>query len=291
MIFNQVYSHKLWPILEVGPGSIPSQYSDVWLDLEYQSTAQTMAQSANAMPVVGKPKVYYNGKKFPFKDKAFKYVIASQVIEHVPWESLPLFINELQRVAHAGYIEMPRWTYEILFDYSVHISTGDVKNHKLIIYKKIQSDTHYTFTKLLIEKSQKLRDYLYKEKELYFCYMKWQDKIAYELIDNDYPGNLCLKDMNYRANEDFEKYIKIERFHDFVNLAEDFKILFNTIKNKLNSLYNFGMKKRKIVDEKILLSLLQCPVTGSIINEKLENKSSSFKFIKTDNEYRPFIMK
>ena len=44
-------------------------------------------------------------KKLPFKDKEFDYVILSHVMEHVP--NLLEFKNEIQRIAKAGYIELP----------------------------------------------------------------------------------------------------------------------------------------------------------------------------------------
>lgn len=44
-------------------------------------------------------------KKLPFKDKEFDYVILSHVMEHVP--NLIEFKNEVERIAKAGYIELP----------------------------------------------------------------------------------------------------------------------------------------------------------------------------------------
>ncbi len=44
-------------------------------------------------------------KKLPFKDKEFDYVILSHVMEHIP--NLIEFKNEVERIAKAGYIELP----------------------------------------------------------------------------------------------------------------------------------------------------------------------------------------
>ena len=44
-------------------------------------------------------------QKLPFKDKEFDYVILSHVLEHVP--NLLEFVSELERIAKAGYIELP----------------------------------------------------------------------------------------------------------------------------------------------------------------------------------------
>tara|TARA_B100000029_G_scaffold474766_1_gene517418 strand:+ start:219 stop:860 length:642 start_codon:yes stop_codon:yes gene_type:complete len=43
--------------------------------------------------------------KLPFKDKEFDYVILSHVLEHVP--NLLEFVSEIERIAKAGYIELP----------------------------------------------------------------------------------------------------------------------------------------------------------------------------------------
>jgi len=44
-------------------------------------------------------------QKLPFKDKEFDYVILSHVLEHVP--NILEFIKEVERIAKAGYIELP----------------------------------------------------------------------------------------------------------------------------------------------------------------------------------------
>ena len=47
----------------------------------------------------------YPNQKLPFKDKEFDYVVLSHVLEHVP--NIKEFTNELERIAKAGYIELP----------------------------------------------------------------------------------------------------------------------------------------------------------------------------------------
>ena len=44
-------------------------------------------------------------KKLPFKDKEFDYIILSHVLEHVP--NINEFTQEVERIAKAGYIELP----------------------------------------------------------------------------------------------------------------------------------------------------------------------------------------
>ena len=47
----------------------------------------------------------YPNQNLPFKDKEFDYVILSHVLEHVP--NIFEFTKEIERVAKAGYIELP----------------------------------------------------------------------------------------------------------------------------------------------------------------------------------------
>ena len=47
----------------------------------------------------------YPNQNLPFKDKEFDYVISSHVLEHVP--NIFEFTKEIERVAKAGYIELP----------------------------------------------------------------------------------------------------------------------------------------------------------------------------------------
>ena len=49
-------------------------------------------------------KIYPN-QKLPFKNKEFDYVILSHVLEHVP--NILEFTKEIERIAKAGYIELP----------------------------------------------------------------------------------------------------------------------------------------------------------------------------------------
>ena len=109
-------------VLEIGPGGTPYERSDVFLDLDpslFKDEDEALYQRGAAPPLkTDKPIVYYDGKKFPFKDKEFDYVICSHVIEHV--DDINTFVKELFRVGKSGYIEFPTILYDYIYNIPVH---------------------------------------------------------------------------------------------------------------------------------------------------------------------------
>lgn len=106
-------------VLEIGPGSLPHSRSDVFLELSYDDEEQAKEQRGNAEKIdLNKPVIYYDGRRFPFEDNEFDYIICSHVLEHV--DDVDYFISELKRVAPKGYIEYPRIYYDYLYNYNCH---------------------------------------------------------------------------------------------------------------------------------------------------------------------------
>ena len=83
-----------WNVLDIGCGYTANKYANVIADVQDFSN-------------------FYKEKKFikiidkqlPFKDKEFDFIVASHVIEHV--EDFQYFIQEIERIAKQGYIELP----------------------------------------------------------------------------------------------------------------------------------------------------------------------------------------
>lgn len=116
-------------VLEVGSGGNPYARSNVLLDA-YESTRER-----HWVPLTAdRPTVLGFVENLPFKDKAFDFIIASHVLEH----SLEpeKFISELQRVAKAGYIEVPDAIMERLNPYKDHRLEITVRNERLVITNK-----------------------------------------------------------------------------------------------------------------------------------------------------------
>lgn len=116
-------------VLEVGSGGNPYPRANVLLDA-YEET-----QERHWEPLVrDRPTVLAFGESLPFRDKAFDFVIAAHVLEHSA--DPERFLNELQRVAHAGYIETPDAFMERINPYKDHRLEVTLRDGCLLIRKK-----------------------------------------------------------------------------------------------------------------------------------------------------------
>lgn len=116
-------------VLEVGSGGNPYGRSNVLID------AFEMTRERHWEPLVAdRPTVLGVVENLPFKDKSFDFVIASHVFEHST--DPEKFLNELTRVAKAGYIEVPEAFMERVNPYKDHRLEITVRNNKLIVRKK-----------------------------------------------------------------------------------------------------------------------------------------------------------
>lgn len=116
-------------VLEVGSGGSPYFRANVLCDA-YEET-----QERFFVPLVhDRPTIMAFAEQLPFKDNSFDFVIASHVLEHSA--DPEKFISELQRVAKAGYIEVPDAFMERLTHYGFHRLEITDKEGELIIRKK-----------------------------------------------------------------------------------------------------------------------------------------------------------
>lgn len=116
-------------VLEVGSGGNPYARANVLLDA-YETTRQR-----HWVPLrVDRPTVLGFVENLPFRDKAFDFVIAAHVLEHSAQPEN--FLSELQRVARAGYIEVPDAFMERINPYRDHRLEITCRSGKLLIRKK-----------------------------------------------------------------------------------------------------------------------------------------------------------
>jgi SAM-dependent methyltransferase len=116
-------------VLEVGSGASPYFRANVLCDA-YEET-----QERFFTPLVhDRPTVVAFVERLPFKDDAFDFVIASHVLEHSAEPEK--FLSEIQRIAPAGYIEVPDAFMERLTHYGFHRLEITDDANGLIIRKK-----------------------------------------------------------------------------------------------------------------------------------------------------------
>ncbi|MCB1304762.1 MAG: methyltransferase domain-containing protein [Leptospiraceae bacterium] len=253
-------SHKR--ILEIGPGALPFPLSDVWLDYEFDPEERKL-QSGGVEPARGRICVFYSGRRFPFRDGAFDYVIASHVLEHVPWDRLPEFLAEMQRVAPAGYVELPRWPYELFFDVNEHVSTGDVKDQTLYLYRKTRRTSGADLRRVVLGEYGPLRDFVSQNRELFFCHLEWHDQLKAHFCDNDYPAAFdeaklvtILRDEMARMPQERRRVI-------------DSDSLFARLSRKFSRM----LRRRPGLNLQDLIPILECPRNRDSVNSDLCDSS------------------
>lgn len=136
-------------VLEVGSGGNPYARANVLLDA-YENTRER-----HWVPLKSdRPTVLGFVENLPFKDKSFDFVIASHVFEHsTDPES---FLRELQRVAKAGYIEVPDAFMERINPYRDHRLEITVRQGRLVIRKKPKSIVDETLVEFYSDRAKSL---------------------------------------------------------------------------------------------------------------------------------------
>ncbi len=157
-----------WKILDIGCGYGANKFA---------TTVSDILDLSNHYK--DKSFVKINGKKLPFKDKEFDFVIASHVAEHV--EDVSYFLNELSRVGKKGYIEVPtRLEDNLVFEnkkaHIWHLVFDDVKN-QINISKKQQ----YFEPVLTVGTIKKLNEYF---RESLVIELSWEDSIKFDMVDD-----------------------------------------------------------------------------------------------------------
>ena len=158
-----------WKVLDIGCGYTANKYATTICDVQDLSHFYK-----------DKNFVKLDGKKLPFEDNHFDFVIASHVLEHV--EDYKFFINELERVSSKGYIELPtkledNLVFENKRDHLWQMDFDD-DNSRLLISKKLQ------FMEPILTVSM-LKQFRKNFKSSLILELYWENKIDYDFIEND----------------------------------------------------------------------------------------------------------
>lgn len=169
-------------VLDVGSGGSPHPRADVLLE------RYVAGQHRHGVaPVVDRPIVFADGCRMPFRDKAFDYVIAFHVLEHITRPEL--FLAELMRVARAGYIETPNVIFERLVPYDVHCLEVMNLDGRLIIYKKnAPAMDAFSAGLKIVPRSPKWNRFFYGNPAYFHVCYHWKDRIQFEIVN---PEETC----------------------------------------------------------------------------------------------------
>ena len=164
---NTLKENTHWNVVDIGCGYNANKNASVIADIQDLSNFYK-----------GKNFIKISGKKLPFKDKEFDFVIASHVIEHV--EDFEFFVKELERISTKGYIELPtRLADNLVFenknDHIWWFSYNDVTNQVIASKRNQLIDPFITVS------MGKLFEKIFRES--FVLELAWEEKIDYK-IDN-----------------------------------------------------------------------------------------------------------
>jgi len=165
-------------VLEVGSGGNPYFRSNVLIDA-YEETRERH----NVPLVADRPTVLGYVENLPFRDKVFDFVIASHVLEHSA--DPKRFLTELERVAKAGYIEVPDALMERLNPYLDHRLEITERDGRLVIRKKKAWRADPELVELYERGANKVIAGMAIPKHPFEFHVRyyWNDQINYEIVN------------------------------------------------------------------------------------------------------------
>jgi SAM-dependent methyltransferase len=216
-------------VLEVGSGGNPYFRSNILIDA-YQETRER-----HWVPLIAdRPTVLGFVENLPFKDNQFDFVIASHVLEHS--HDPQKFLSELQRVAKAGYIEVPDAFMERINPYLDHRSEITVRDGVLIIRKKAKSEIDSELVELYSNKVKQILTSVTMPNFPYHFHVRyyWENKINFQIINPDV-------DATWPAPES-QSYKNIQNFKSKLNsniLSIIRKLFSQNSRNQKLSIFDF----------------------------------------------------
>ena len=164
-------------VLEVGSGNSPRHESSILTDRYVYDNHQ---RAGKFSIVINRPFVVADGYRLPFKNKAFDYVICSHVLEHLEYPEK--FMKELERVAKAGYIEVPNIFGERLFGWDFHLWYCQLKDNTLLFSAKKEGEKYGGFFHKLIAHSLGFRYFFEKHESKFYIHYEWKKKISFRKV-------------------------------------------------------------------------------------------------------------
>ena len=193
-INNTIEKNSKWKILDIGCGYRAHPKASIIADVKDLSDYYKERKF-----------IKIEGKKLPFNDQEFDFVIASHVIEHI--DDFEFFIKELERISSQGYIELPtrlgdNLVFENKTDHIWWFFYDDVSN-KLIASKRNQIVEPFITVSIA-----KLFEKIFRES--FVIELVWEKRIDYE-INNSIKQENVAKISFFKL---FKKYLS-KKFRGF----------------------------------------------------------------------------
>jgi ubiquinone/menaquinone biosynthesis C-methylase UbiE len=123
-------------VLDVGSGDNPHVRADILCDAHLLDSEERSGKYD--LIIDGRPFVFADACKLPFRDKAFDFIICRHLLEHM--DNPAALLEELMRVGKAGYIESPSSLMERLYGWSFHRLLIDHEKDYLVIRPKLKEE-------------------------------------------------------------------------------------------------------------------------------------------------------
>ena len=177
-------------VLEVGSGGSPYFRANVLIDAYAETRERHWAPF-----IKDRPSVLGMGEALPFRDKSFDFVIASHVLEHSA--NPEKFLNELQRVAKAGYIETPDAFMERMNPYWDHRSEVTVRNGVLEVRKKLAWRVDPELVELYEARAKDLiaGALISSNPFTFHTRFYWADQISYRIVNPEVDASWATPEM------------------------------------------------------------------------------------------------
>lgn len=238
-------------VLEVGSGGSPYARSNILCD-PYEETWERH----HAPLIKDRPLIRAFAEELPFKNNSFDFLIASHVLEH---SSNPeKFLSEIQRVAKAGYIEVPDGFMERLTAYPYHKLEITKHDNQLIIRKKKSVIQDNEIVSLFRHKAQNIFPFWAKKFPFHFHVRYYWSKKT---------GGINYKILNPNTNIDWsEDEVSTE------NYLSGKKNIIEICKKIFLQIHRYFFSQNKVNRKLNILTFLKCPTCKSESFEKVQNE-------------------
>jgi hypothetical protein len=161
-------------VLEVGSGQSPHPRADVLVD---KYVADDFERPQETGIEVAKPFVVGDGHQLPFADGSFVYAIALHVLEHA--RDPERFAHELNRIANAGFVQVPSSVSELTFGWPYHPWLIEREENTLVFHPRdgrrapFGEMFHQAYTE-----SALLRNWWAANRSLFHHSVEWRDELS-----------------------------------------------------------------------------------------------------------------